>query len=85
MERCRIVEKQLHIQVQQVGKAEVQRLLNAVFMGFEYIHGTVEMMQRQGASPVNADVFAQPLFITVELRTGRTCSVGHHGEERPFD
>src|SRR5262249_9078811 len=64
---------------------EIERLFNPVFMGFEQIHGAVEMLESQGLSTLNADVLAQPLFITVEFRTGHTSPVGHHGKESPFD
>src|SRR5438128_3058428 len=43
------------------------------------------MMQGQGIGPVNAHIFMQPLFVTIELGTGRTGPVGHHGKERTFD
>src|SRR5215217_4616253 len=44
MQRRGIVEDQLHIQGEQVGKAEIQGLLDGILMGFEQIHSAVEMM-----------------------------------------
>ena len=80
-----IVEDQLHIQVEQISEAEIERLFNPVFMGFEHIHGAVEMVQVERVRSCNADVFTQPLLITVEFGAGRTGSVGHHGKEGAFD
>ena len=80
-----IVEDQLHIQVEQIGEAEIQRLLNLFFMSFKHIHGAVEMVQIERVRSFNTDVLTQPLLITVELGAGRTGSVGHHGKERAFD
>jgi hypothetical protein len=54
-------------------------------MDFKHIHGPVEMMQAQSVRALNADILSQPLFITVELGTGGTRSVGHHGKEGAFD
>src|SRR5262245_15098332 len=54
-------------------------------MGFEHIHGAVEMVQVERVRSCNTDVFTQPLLITVELGAGRTGAVGHHGKEGAFD
>ena len=60
-------------------------MFHPVFMGFEPIHGAVEMVQVERVRSCNTDVFTQPLLITVELGAGRTGSVGHHGKEGAFD
>src|SRR5215471_313665 len=80
-----VVEDQLHIQVEQIGEAEIQRLLNIFLVSFKHIHGAVEMVQIERVRSCNTDVLTQPLLITVELGAGRTGSVGYHGKERPFD
>src|SRR5262245_21824248 len=43
------------------------------------------MMQIERVRSRNADILTQPLFITVEFRTGRTSPVGHHRKESSFD
>jgi len=80
-----IVEDQLYIQVEQIGEAAIERVFNPVFMGFEQIHGAVEMVQIERVRSRNADVLTQPLLITVEFGAGRTGAVGHHGKEGAFD
>src|SRR5215216_3354304 len=54
-------------------------------MGFQYIHGAVEMMEIERVRALNADILTQPWLIAGELGAGRTGSVGHHGKESPFD
>ena len=56
-----------------------------VFIGFEHIHGAVEMVQIERVRSFNADILTQPLLITVEFGPGRTRPVGHHRKESPFD
>ena len=80
-----IVEDELHIQVEEVGKAEIQRLLNIFLVRFKHVHGAVEMVQIERVCSFNAHILAQPLLITVELGTGCTGAVGHHGKEGAFD
>ena len=60
-------------------------MFNPIFVGFEHVHGTREMGQIERIRALNADIFTQPRFITVKFGPGRTCPVGHHGKERPFD
>jgi hypothetical protein len=80
-----IVEHQFHSKAEQVGEAAIEGLRNRLLVGFEHIHRAVEMMQGQAIGPVNAHIFTQPLLRTLELGTGRTGPVGHHGKERTFD
>src|SRR5215813_11641587 len=71
--------------MEQISEAAIERLCNPVCMGFEPIHGAVEMVQVERVRSCNTDVCTQPLLITVELGAGRTGAVGHHGKEGAFD
>jgi len=64
-----IVEDQLHIQVEEISEADIERLSDTVFMGFEHIHGPVEMVQIERVCSCNADILAQPLLITLKIDT----------------
>jgi hypothetical protein len=55
------------------------------FLGFEHIHGAVEMMQIERVRALNTDVLTQPLLITVKLGAGGPGAVGDQGKERAFD
>src|SRR5215831_19462897 len=65
--------------------AEIERVFYPIFIGFEHIHGAVEMVQIEQVRSLNADILTQPLLITVEFGTGRTRPIGPHSKERPFD
>jgi hypothetical protein len=81
MHRRGIVEEPLHIQSEQVGKAAIPRLFYLFLLGFKQVHGPGEMVQGQRSGSGKADFLAPPLFVAVELGTGCTSSVGHHGKE----
>ncbi len=71
--------------MEQIRQSEIEGVLDLFLIGFEDIHGAIEMMQGQALGSLNADVLSQPLFITVELGTRGARSVGYHGKEGPFD
>src|SRR5262245_61473905 len=71
--------------MEQIREAKIQGLLNPFLVGFEQIHGAVEMVQIERVRALNADVLTQPLLITVEFGAGCTGAVGHHGKKGAFD
>jgi len=85
MPRRGLVAEQLDIQVEPVGEANIQGVLDGFRVGFKHIHGPVERMEGQRSGAVKAYLFASPLFVTGECGTGSTSPVGHHGQARAFD
>jgi hypothetical protein len=85
MQRRGIVEDQFHIQVEQVSQAKIEGLLDGVLVGFQHVHGPVEMVQGQCIRSLDADILAQPLLVAIELGTGRTRPIGHHSKESALE
>ena len=47
MQRGGIVEKQIHIQVEQIGHPKVNRLFNGFLVRLQEIHGPIQVVQFQ--------------------------------------
>jgi hypothetical protein len=85
VQRGGVVEDELHIEIEQIGQAEVERLLDGLLGGFEEVHGAIQMLEREGVGPLDAHVLGEPALVAVELRARGTEPVRHHGEQRPLD
>ena len=85
MQRGRVVEHHLHIEVEQVRHAKVQPLLQRLLVRLEEVHRAVQVMQLQCPAPLDAHVLGEPLFVAVQLRRRRTGAIGDHGEQRALD
>lgn len=57
--------------VEQIGYPEVDGRLDGVYVGFQEVHGPVEMLSFQVLGSLDAHVLAQPLINAVERRAGR--------------
>ena len=76
VQRCGVVEDQVHIGVHQVRHAEVERLLDLGLVLLEEVHGEVEVVQIELLARWEVDLFSQPLLPTVQLRVGAERAVG---------
>ena len=74
------VEDQLDSQVEHVGEANRQGVLDGFLVGFKPIHGPVEMLSGQRSGAVQAYSFASPLCVPGAFGPGRTSPVGHRAK-----
>jgi hypothetical protein len=82
VQRGRVVEDEVHVQVEQVADAEEDRLLDGLLVGLQEVHRTVVVVQFQVLDPCDTDVLTQPLLVAVQLGARRAGTVGDHGEKR---
>ena len=84
VERGRVVEDDVHVQVEQIPDPEEHLLLDVLPMGLQEVHRAVEVLQLQVLGPLDADILTEPLLPAVELRAGSQGAVGHHREQGPL-
>ena len=85
VERRRVIEDEVDVDVEQVRHAEVDGLLDGRLVRLEDIHRPVQMVEIE-PGPVREEHLAlQPLLPTRELGGGPQTAVGHHGEERALE
>ena len=81
VERGRVVEDEVDVDVEQVRHAEVDRLLDRRLVGLEEVHRPVEVVEVERRPVREEHLGLQPLLPTGELRVGTQTAVGHHGEQ----
>ena len=81
VERGRIPEDQVDIRVEQIGDPQEGLLCKSLDMAEPEIHGTIEVLQRQGVCFGPIDVIGQPLLMTGQLGPRTRQPVGGHGQQ----
>ncbi len=84
VQRGGVVEDHLDIEVEQVGHAVVDGLLDGFLIRFQEVHGTIELMQFEPFRTRDADILLEPLLMAVQLRGRGAGPVGDQGEQGPL-
>ncbi len=85
VQRRRIVEHDLDVEVQKIRHPEVVRLLDRFLVRLQEIHRPVQVLQLQRRRALEMNLFLEPLLVAVELRGRRARPVCHHRKQRPLD
>ena len=85
MQRGGVVEDQLHIRIQQIRHAAIDRFFDRPVVLRQEIHGPIQVVQFQRFGAGDLHVLAQPLFVAIEPRGRGAGPVGHHGEQGALD
>ena len=85
VQRGGVVEDQLHIRIQQIRHAVVDRLFDRPVVIRQEIHGPIQVVQLQRFGAGDLHVLAKPLFVAIQLRGRGAGPVGHHGEQGALD
>ena len=85
MERGGVVEDHLDVEVEQVGDPVKDGLLDGLLVGFQKVHGTVELVQLQFLRSVDVRIFLEPLLMAVELGRRGAGAVGDQGKQGALD
>ena len=85
VQRGGVVEDEFDVEVEPIGRAEVDRLLERILVRFEEVHGPIQVLESEPLGALDTHLLGQPLLVAVELRDGCANPVGHHREQGPLD
>jgi hypothetical protein len=85
VQRRRVVEDDLDVEVQKIRHPEVDRLLDCILVRLQEVHRPVQVLQLERGRTLQMHLFREPLLVAVELRAGRAGAIGPHRKQRPLD
>ena len=85
VQRGRVIEDQVHVDVEEVRHPEEDRLLDLLLVRLQEVHRPVQVLQLETLAPRQENLLRQPLLVTVELGVRPQRLVGDHREQGPLE